>query len=143
MRIKNVLRKITGILGASMMTASLLSITPVSAAAMIQSPYQIDGAYVDGSTATHDTSTEKYVTATTVHKLYSTKAVSVRGYYYLYSNFYSTLTKSKSGYDVSYVTVRVDCPADSSPCGSTGTHSVTGSSGSWSGSTSVGTTSMK
>ena len=83
MRIKNVLRKIIGILGASMMTASLLSITPVSAAAMIQSPYPIDDAFVYGSTATHDTSTEKYVTATTVHKLNSTKTVSVKGYYYL------------------------------------------------------------
>ena len=89
------------------------------------------------TTAIYDTPTAKCATANTIHRINSTKTVSVRGYYYLYSTFSSTIQKSNAAYTDPYVTVSVDCPSDSSPCGSVGNHAVYGSS-SWSGSSSVG-----
>ena len=144
MKAKKGTKKLRGVIAAvAMMCASLLMSVPAEAASPVYSPYKIDGAYVVGSTATYSTSTAKFASATTSHIANSTKTVSVRGYYYLYGNLYPTGSNSYAGYTDPYVTVSVNCPSDPAPCGSIGSHAVYGSSGSWSGQSSVGITGAK
>ena len=140
---RNSLKKMVGVFLAAMMAVSLLMSVTVYAGSTITSTYKIDGAYATGSTAIYDTSTAKFASATTSHKANSTKTVSVIGYYYMGSNLLNTSIQSNSAYTDPYVTVSANCPSDSSPCGSAGTHAVYGSSTSWSGNTSAGITSMK
>ena len=139
MKKKNMLKKLTGMLAAVIMTAAFLMSTPVNAASPIQSPYKIDGTYATGSVATYDTSTAKFAAGTTTHKANSTKSVTVTGYYF-YNNgiFDHTSPSSNSAYTDPYVTASADCPSNSTPCGAAGSHTV----GSWTGYSSIGITSM-
>ena len=135
---RNSLKKMARVYLAVMMGVSLLMSVTVYAGSTTTSTWKIDGAYATGFTAIYNTSTAKFASATTTHISNSTKTVSVKGYYYLYGNKHYTSTNNNAAYTDPYVTVSVNCPSNSSPCGSAGTHAVYGSSVSWSGTTSFG-----
>ena len=133
---KNFMKKMTGIICGLALSTVLIFSVPVNAASSVTSTYTIDGAYASGSCGYTSTSASAY----TNHLLHTTKKVTLKAYARNGSYVFLYGSDEKTAVDLNPVSITITISSVFTGAGAKATHKVTGSSGSWTGNTSSGST---